>query len=87
MNIEKIIFNLLSAHRWVRYWIQKEIVGLTMPGEYVEIRSSFLSDKDLADILEAGFKIKSICSKKIDADAYNDVLFCLLYTSDAADEL
>lgn len=45
-----------------------------MPGEYVEIRSSFLSDKDLADILEAGFKIKSICSKKIDADAYNDVL-------------
>lgn len=74
MNIEKIIFNLLSAHRWVRYWIQKEIVGLTMPGEYVEIRSSFLSDTDLADILKVGFKIKSICSKKIDADAYNDVL-------------
>lgn len=74
MNIEQIIFKLFSAHRWVRYWKQKEIIGLTMPGEYVEIRSVFLSDTDLADILEAGFKIKRICSKKIDADAYDDIL-------------
>lgn len=74
MNIEQIIFNLQSAHRWVRYWKQKEITGLTMPGEYIEIRSSFLSDTDLADILEAGFKIKRICSKRIDADAYDDIL-------------
>ena len=74
MNIEQIIFNLQSAHRWVRYWIQMEISGLTMPGEYIEIRSSFLSDTDLADILEAGFKIKRISSKNIDADAYDDIL-------------
>lgn len=43
MNVEQIIFNILnkSAHAWVRYWKQKEISGLTMPGEYVEIRCSF----------------------------------------------
>lgn len=76
MNIEQIIFNILnkSAHRWIRYWKQKEISGLTMPGEYVEIRSSFLSSIDLIEILKAGFKIKTICSKKIDADAYCDIL-------------
>ena len=76
MNIEQIIFNILnkSAHTWVRYWKQKEISGLTMPGEYVEIRCSFLSDIELLEILEAGFTIKTIWTKKIDADAYCDVL-------------
>ena len=47
-----------------------------MPGEYVEIRCSFLSDKDLADIFRSWiqkFK-KHLLKKKIDADAYNDVL-------------
>lgn len=40
MNIEQLIFNLLnkSPHTWVRYWKHKEMSGLTMPGEYVEIR-------------------------------------------------
>ena len=35
MSIEQIIFNLLNknAHTWVRYWQQKEMSGLTMPGE------------------------------------------------------
>lgn len=76
MNIEQIIFNILnkSAHTWVRYWKQKEISGLTLPGEYIEIRCSFLSDIELLEILEAGFKIKTIWAKKIDADAYCDVL-------------
>ena len=76
MNIEQIIFNILnkSAHTWVRYWKQKEISGLTMPGEYVEIRCSFLSDIELLEILEAGFTIKTIWAKKIDADVYCDVL-------------
>ena len=76
MNVEQIIFNILnkSAHTWVRYWKQKEISGLTMPGEYVEIRCSFLSDIELLEILEAGFVIKKIWAKKIDADAYCDVL-------------
>ena len=76
MDIEQIIFNILnkSSHTWVRYWKQKEISGLTMPGEYVEIRCSFLSDTELIDFLEAGFKIKTIWPKKIDADAYCDVL-------------
>jgi hypothetical protein len=45
-----------------------------MPGEYVEIRCSFLSDIELLEILEAGFTIKTIWAKKIDADAYCDVL-------------
>ena len=76
MSIEQIIFNLLnkSAHTWVRYWEQKEISGLTMPGEYVEIRTFFLSDIELSEFLEAGFKIHTIQSKKIDADAYCDIL-------------
>ena len=76
MNVEQIIFNILnkSAHTWVRYWKQKEISGLTMPGEYVEIRCSFLSDIELLEILEAGFAIKTIWAKKIDADAYCDDL-------------
>lgn len=76
MNIEQIIFNILnkSAHTWVRYWKQKEISGLTLPGEYIEIRCSFLSDIELLEILEAGFKIKTIWAKKIDADVYCDVL-------------
>mgnify|MGYP006888188831 CR=1 FL=1 len=45
MSIEQIIFNLLNknAHTWVRYWQQKEMSGLTMPGEYIEIRTFFLS--------------------------------------------
>lgn len=75
-SIEQIIFNILnkSAHTWVRYWKQKEMSGLTMPGEYIEIRSSFLSSTEILQILEAGFKIESIHSKKIDADAYCDVL-------------
>lgn len=76
MSIEQIIFNLLnkSAHTWVRYWKQKEMSGLTMPGEYVEIRIFFLSGIELSEFLEAGFKIHTIQSKKIDADAYCDIL-------------
>lgn len=76
MNIEQMIFNLLnkSPHTWVRYWEKKEISGLTMPGEYVEIRIFFLSGIELSEFLEAGFKIHTIQSKKIDADAYCDIL-------------
>ena len=76
MNIEKIIFNIANygAHTWVRYWVQEEISSLTLPGEYIAIRGSFLADNLLTEIFEAGFEIKTICSKKIDADAYCDVL-------------
>ena len=44
MNIEQIIFNIMksNAHTWVRYWLSKEVL-VTLPGEYVEIRSSYLS--------------------------------------------
>jgi len=51
MSIEQIIFNLLNknAHTWVRYWQQKEMSGLTMPGEYIEIRTFFLSGIELSD--------------------------------------
>ena len=46
MDIEKIIFNIANygAHTWVRYWVQEEISGLTLPGEYIAIRGSFLAD-------------------------------------------
>lgn len=73
MSIEQIIFNLLNknAHTWVRYWKQKEISGLTMPGEYIEIRTFFLSGIEPSDFLEAGFKYNL---KKTDTDAYCDIL-------------
>lgn len=76
MSIEQIIFNLLNknAHTWVRYWQQKEMSGLTMPGEYIEIRTFFLSGIELSDFFAAGFKINKIQSQKIDADAYCDIL-------------
>lgn len=76
MSIEQIIFNILNknSQTWVRYWKQKEISGMTLPGEYVEIRSHFLTNDMLQGILEAGFKIQTIRSKKIDADAYCDVV-------------
>ena len=50
-----------------------------MPGEYIEIRTFFLSGIELSDFLEAGFKINKIQSQKIDADAYCDIL---LYKTD-----
>jgi len=74
MNIEQIIFNIMksNAHTWVRYWLSTS--GLTMPGEYVELRSDFLSDNSLNELFEAGFKIQKITTQKINADAYCDVL-------------
>lgn len=76
MNIEQIIFNIMksNAHTWVRYWLSKETSGLTMPGEYVELRSDYLSDNSLKELFEAGFKIQKITPRKINADAYCDVL-------------
>ena len=72
MDIEKIIFNI--ANYGAHTWVQEEISGLTLPGEYIAIRGSFLADNLLTEIFEAGFEIKTICSKKIDADTYCDVL-------------
>lgn len=52
MDIEKIIFNIANygVHTWVRYWVQEEISGLTLPGEYIAIRGSFLADNLLTEI-------------------------------------
>lgn len=76
MKIEQIIFNILnnSVYTWVRYWKQKDISGLTMPGEYIEIRSNYLSRKTLQELSEVGFNIESIQPQKINADNYCDVL-------------
>jgi len=76
MNIEQIIFSIISisSHRWVRYWKNKEISGITLPGEYIEIRCSFLASDTLDPLLENGFKINTIKSIKINADSYCDVL-------------
>lgn len=74
--METIIFNILkkSAHNWVRYWITKEISGLTMPGEYIEIRTYYLAGDTLQELFDAGFKIQVINPRKIDADVYCDIL-------------
>lgn len=76
MNIEQIIFGIIkdSAHRWVKYWKNEELQGLTLPGEYIEIRCSFLSHQTLDPLLASGFKVDKISSKRIDADSYCDVL-------------
>ena len=76
MNIQEIIFNIISNnnHLWVRYWITKESSGLSFRGEYVELRASWISDKNLKELLEYGFKIETIKTLKINADVYSDVL-------------
>jgi len=75
--MEKIILNIISsnAHTWVRYWKSKEMSGLTLPGEYIELRSNYLSGDELKELVEAGFEIQTITTQKINADAYCDVLF------------
>lgn len=77
MNIEQIIFNIhnKNSQAWIRYWKQEEISGMTLPGEYIVIRSHFLISNTLVEIMEAGFKIETINSSLIGADAYCDVLF------------
>lgn len=77
MSTEQILFNILnkSSQTWVRYWENKEISGMTLPGEYVEIQSHFLTDDMLLELLEAGVKIQTISSKQIGPDAYCDVVF------------
>ena len=77
MNIQDIIFNIIKdhAHTWVRYWITKEQKGLDFPGEYVEIRSSWINGSNLKELLEFGFEIETIRTQKINADVYSDILF------------
>lgn len=77
MNIEQIIFNILNknSQAWIRYWKQEEISGMTLPGEYIVIRSHFLASNTLVEIMGTGFKIETISSKQIGADTYCDVLF------------
>jgi hypothetical protein len=63
-----------STHNWVRYWKNEKISGTTMPGEDIEIRSSFILKEMLREFFEAGFEIETILPKKIDADSYCDIL-------------
>ena len=76
MIIEQIIFNILnnSTHTWVRDWKKEEISGLSLPGEYIEIRSNFILRKTLQVLFDAGFTLESIRPQKIEADTYCDVL-------------
>ncbi len=75
--MQNIIFNILksNAHTWVRYWVTKELTGLTLPGEYIEIRSNYLAGDEIKELFEAGFKIETITTQKINADAFCEVLF------------
>jgi hypothetical protein len=76
MNIQEIIFNIISKspQLWIRYWVTKESTGISFRGEYVEIRSSYISDTTLKELLDNGFKIETIRTQKINADVYSDVL-------------
>ncbi len=77
MNIEKIIFSIIgsNAHTWVRYYKVEKISGFTFPGEYIVIRSSFLTSNELNILFENKFKVENIQSKRIDQDSYFDILF------------
>lgn len=74
--MEQIIFNILksSSRYWVRYWIHNELQGMTLPGEYIEIRVHYADGQTLQELFDAGFQIYKIQSKKIDADCYCDIL-------------
>lgn len=76
MDIEQIIYEVLknSTHTWVRHWISKETSGFTFPGEYIEIRSSYLSGETLKYLFDNDFNIETIKSQQINADIFSDVL-------------
>jgi hypothetical protein len=77
MSIQEIIFKIISSSNgqmWVRYWNIKSHSGMSSPGEYVELRGSFISNTYLMELFEAGFEIETIKVQKINADAYSDVL-------------
>jgi hypothetical protein len=77
MDIKDIIFQIITtnAHNWVRYWVNEELSGVTLPGEYIEIKSNYLSRKPIQLLLDAGFKIEVINPKVQNQDAYCEVLF------------
>jgi hypothetical protein len=57
--MEQILFNILkkNPHTWVRYFvIEKYEVGV-MPGEYVEIRSNYLTTEVFEMLFSKNFKI------------------------------
>lgn len=60
MNIEQIIFNIFNknSQAWIRYWKQEEISGMTLPGEYIVIRSHFLTSNTLVKLWNLGLKSK-----------------------------
>lgn len=76
MEIQSIIFNILQrgTWNWVRYWVQKESQGTTSRGEYIEVRSYYMSGLGLQELLDAGFEIDTIRPKKDEADCYCDIL-------------
>jgi hypothetical protein len=76
MEISKLILNVITInpHNWVRYWVTKEFTGVTLPGEYIEIMSSFLSSDTLEELLDDGFKIDKITTQMINQDAYSRIL-------------
>lgn len=76
MNIQEIIFNIISKspQLWIRYFVVKEQTGISSRGEYVEIRSGYISNATIKELLDNGFKIETIRTQKINADVYSDVL-------------
>lgn len=77
MEIQNIIFKIMNnySNNWVRYYITKDVPEVNLPGEYVEIRSSYLTDLTFNDLLSVGFVIQKITTQMINNDAYCQVLF------------
>lgn len=76
-KLQEIIYDVIKdqSHLWVRHFVTEKQNGFTSPGEYVELRGRFITDKTLSELLQGGFKIKSITTIQINADVYSDVLF------------
>lgn len=74
--MEQIIFNILksSSRYWIRYFRVDKLEGMTLPGEYIEIRVHYVNGRDLKELFDAGFEIDRVQSKKIDADCSCDIL-------------
>lgn len=76
-DIDDIILKIIksSPHNWVRYYICEKVQGVTMPGHYIEIRSSYIPGSTIKLLNDVNFNIENICSQKINADTFIEITF------------
>jgi len=75
MEIQDIIFQIIkdNSQMWVRYFKKTQHSGLTVAGEFIELRCGYIGSETLDNLLKEGFKIETIKTQKINADVYSDV--------------